>query len=232
MKKLMVVLIILCLILVGMRHASNKLRASDAYIRDRVLQLKSREGSCSAVEVHSRSGMVYTLSAAHCKVLIEDGGVMAFNEQNVSKHLKMLQIDYANDLMLLEAFDNKAIDVAKNVYKHERVRVLAHGRGYPTYRVDGELLGEELIHVGEPLTSQATKDYCDSVPGSDIEYTMFGAVCMFTINEMQSSATIQPGASGGPVLNNKGELVGIVSTGDGIFSGFVPLAKIHDFLKD
>lgn len=231
MKKLIAVMVIISLIVAGLAHASNKIRESDDYIRDRVLLLKSKEGTCSAVEVKTATGAIYTLSAAHCSVLLENDSVEAVNEQDIHKRLKLVDIDYVNDLMLLAAFDSKSISIANVVYKHERIHVIAHGAGYPSYRVDGELLIEQKIKIEEPLHTEAQEAYCSKVPGSTVVPSFFGDVCLFDLNEMQSSANIQPGSSGGPVLNAKGELVGIVSSGDGVFSGFVPLIRIHEFLK-
>ena len=81
-------------------------------------------------------------------------------------------------------------------------------RNYIKINEDGAKLGEDVIAVGYPLSDRLsdsvkiTRGIVSSLSGMNNN-----------IGEIQIDAAIQPGNSGGPVLNNKGELVGIASAG-------------------
>ena len=73
---------------------------------------------------------------------------------------------------------------------------------------DGAKLGENVIAVGYPLAGQLsdsvkiTRGIVSSLSGLDNN-----------IGQIQIDAALQPGNSGGPVLNEKGALIGIASAG-------------------
>lgn len=75
-------------------------------------------------------------------------------------------------------------------------------------KAEGAELGEEIITFGFPLTQQLsdsvklTKGIVSSLSGLDNNYS-----------QIQIDAAIQPGNSGGPVLNMSGQVVGVASSG-------------------
>jgi len=214
------------------KQAHAELVASDAYIRNRVLLLKSEKGSCTAIEIKSPSGALYTLTAEHCSSIFEDGTVPAYDEMGTVKKLRIIDSDPMTDLMLLESFDGKSIDIAKESHIYQRVHTLTHGRGLPTFRTDGELLGEQTVQAGELINSQEDMDRCSIERGRSIEERGFMMVCIHELTVQNATAWVLPGSSGGPLLNEAGELVGITSCSDGSnISGFVPLHTILDFLS-
>jgi len=81
-------------------------------------------------------------------------------------------------------------------------------RNYIKINEDGAKLGENVIAVGYPLAGRLsdsvkiTRGIVSSLSGLDNN-----------IGQIQIDAALQPGNSGGPVLNESGDLVGIASAG-------------------
>jgi Trypsin-like peptidase domain len=211
-------------------HVKAQVR-SDEYIRNRVLMLTGKGIECSAIEITAPSGKIYTLSAAHCSEMLSNGFLDATAEDGSMKVLKVVDIDKAHDLMLLEAYDKNSVKVAKNNHKYQKVHTLAHGRGMPTYRTDGYLLADKVVALTEEVYTEDQMNQCTK-DGRALTMTMLGFGCEFKLILTMSTAAVVPGSSGGAVLNADGELVGIVSATDGFFSAFVPLKDIHYFLKN
>ncbi len=197
--------LLLCLLLVSC--ISTPKQSMDNWVRDRVFKLSSLAASCSAVEVRAPSKRIYMLTARHCQILDEDGYITAIAEDGKESHLKIIAKALDSDLMLLAPADDKAVMVAVKTTKHEHMWTMSHGRGLPSFRTDGEMID------------------------TDVEFPTGDGT---TIHNAMSTAHVEHGSSGGPALNDKGELIGIISTTDptGFFSGMVPLSDIQSFLAD
>jgi S1-C subfamily serine protease len=195
MRKLNIVLALLAVLVWGkVIYVISHQQSTNDWMRDRVVLLHSNVGSCTGVAVKAPSGKVYTLTAAHCRELIVNSMVMAQLENGTEVPLKMVAIDIKHDLMLLsDANDEKAeksITIADKIEdKHLAVHTMTRGLGLPSHRADGEFLKE--ITFMFPSRDSASSE--------------------MQITEMMITAHADPGSSGGPVLNDREELVGIVS---------------------
>jgi len=224
----------LLIVTIGITSVLKYVKSQDSYIRNRVVQLSSERGGCSGIQVQAPSGKVYTLTAKHCFSLLENGKVKSTNEQGKSEMISFVAMDDKSDLLLLSAPEHAlSIQIADKQYKHQHVHTMTHGAMQPTYRTDGELLSEQSIHamlfpVLEPEDFQRCLDNKMEVM-IDMEQ---GIVCSMKETVMLSTAFVVAGSSGGPLVNDNGELTGIVSVSDGPFSGTVPLLDIHTFLLD
>lgn len=218
----------------GMMGANMYSKTTDSYIRDRVVQLYSDHGGCSAIQIKAPSGNVYTLTARHCSALLENNRVRAKDEQGHIHILYLIDIDKDSDLMLLTSGDNKSIDVAAKIKAHQHVRTMTHGSMFPSYRTDGELLEEkDQIFPVASIQSKEDEDKCLAIPSQSPMETMFGRLCVLTLRNMAMTARVVPGSSGGAVYDNYGHLVGIVSALDDMGFGYmIPLHNIQAFLKD
>lgn len=179
----------------------------DEYSRDRVVLLHSIMGSCTGVEVKSPKGKIYTLTAGHCIALFlyDKDAIFARLENGKEYRVHIVAKTLFSDLLLLEGVGDKTFAIAdKAPVMHDHVHTMTHGLGFPSYRTDGEVLMERIVDItGLPWI------------------------------ELFISAQVVPGSSGGPILNDKEELVGVVSVslGETIFSGTVTLIDIKNFLK-
>ncbi len=109
-------------------------------------------------------------------------------EEGKEIYLDILATDKVNDIGLV-----------KGKFKNTK---------YLNIKTDGAELGEDIVTFGYPLSQtlsdsvKLTKGIVSSLSGLDNNYS-----------QIQIDAAIQPGNSGGPVLNMNGQVIGIASAG-------------------
>ncbi len=93
--------------------------------------------------------------------------------------------------------------------------IKVEGKGYPTLRIgDSEAVrvGDTAIAIGNPGGNvcpwTTTKGIISAV---DREVTIEGSRAIVDLNMMQTDAQVNPGNSGGPLCNDRGEVIGIVT---------------------
>lgn len=229
--------LIMCLLFLWLIESPRMIRAalkskSENHLRSRVVRLVSERGSCSGEQIKAPSGEDYILTAAHCAVLAKDGSIETITEDG--KHLlrKVIAKDGYSDLMLLEGVPNmEGIPVADDYDLHEHVRTFTHGRGFATYKTEGELI--QIVRVRIPIFIEDIEK-CDThkyeVIASFNDFAL-SLTCMLSVDEIATNAMTVPGSSGGLVVNDDNELVGVVSEGDGVFGYLVRLSDIQKFLE-
>lgn len=210
---------------------------SDSYIRNRVVKLQSSRGSCSGEQVRAPSGQSYILTAGHCRALEDASGsieVVLDNKKTLMR--KVIAEDKFSDLLLLEGLPNvDGLELAKEWRPNQDVITYTHGRGFDTYTTRGLLVQYEdiLINAGSIQTAE-DQQHCESMPKFKTMGGWFGSVCVLQVTEVVTTAAIVPGSSGGAVLDSNGDMVGVVSAGDGqggLFGYLVPLHDMRRFLS-
>ncbi len=218
--------------------AQNIDTSSDAYVRNAVVMLKDGHGACTGVQVETEQHQLFVLTAAHCrKIVDEQGKVLAITEDGTEINLTFMAEDDKSDLMMLRG-DSRIghIPIAKSIRIHDHVHTLTHGAMAPTYRTDGEVLDEVkggfavgIVRTPEEIQACVSKPKYTIIPDE-----LFGDVyCVLDVMSLRSTAASIPGSSGGPLLTEKGELMGIVSYGNPnmpTFNYYVRLVDIQAFI--
>lgn len=210
--------------------------AQDVY--KQVVKLESGRGSCSGEQVKAKSGITYILTAAHCKVLEENGSITVRAADGRVLQRRIVEVDKHSDLMLLEGVPGlEGLEIAAQSFARDDIETYTHGSGYPAYKTEGTLIGN--VEIEFPIDVIFTAEDEAKCSGSDIlkieeVNTIFGPIkaCMFKAIETATTALIVPGSSGGAVVNKRHELVGVVSAGSEKFGFLVRLQDIRTFLSN
>ncbi len=219
---------VLCLTM-GFKIYPNRSDA-DSIARQYVYKLFNEHGSCTGVQVELNDGKSYVLTAGHCNLLVESGKVHATSEDGKDFYLEFIAEDSRSDLMLLKAPTSGGLSIAYTLQPHQHVHTMTHGKGYPTYRTDGEMLNiAEIEFVEFKIESIFDLTRCAFIKTEIIKQDdeMFCAVKTF---ESITTSRIVPGSSGGPMLDDNNRLVGIASASGDFENCFVSLQDIKNFL--
>lgn len=238
-KKLIAAAIMLVMLPCMLMSAASEDRSSDEYAMKRAVKIfNPKKGSCSGEQVRAPSGKDYIMSAGHCKGLMDqDGNFLIQTEDGSLLQRKLIAEDPASDLLLIEGLPNlEGLHIAQGSYRKEHVRTFTHGKGYDTYKTEGNLVGITFIEIPlkEGLVDPANPVQCNMPKNQYYEgMTFFGRmyVCTIAVNEMVTTAKIVPGSSGGMMVDDNGDLVGVASASDGQFYYFVTLSDIAKFVR-
>lgn len=218
----------IALVLYGMRGKS------DGYLRARSVMLLSAEGQCSGEQIHTFYGNDYILSAGHRNALIVAGSVEVITESGEHMKRKVIAEDPNSDLLLVEGIPNlRGLDIAKSDYARQHVRTFTHGRGMATYETDGILVEDAKLDIPlREISTAAEESSCKAAKNKIIlDYFSGGKVCLLSVEETITTAAIVPGSSGGMVVDDSGNLIGVCSAGNPPFGSLVRLKDIQAFVN-
>lgn len=207
---------------------------NDKQLREYVYNIHAETGMCTGVQVRAPSGKVYLLTASHCRSLLENGSVLAQDESGKDYEVSLVKEDPASDLLLLTSPSEKGVSIASSIAAHERLHSMTHGGNWPSHRGDGEYLGqEEVLIVDHQIESPLDLPECSTSKFSIEKAVSTGIFyCCLKVYSTVTTVPIQEGSSGGPLLNDSNQLVGIASATSRYFSDWVLLEDIKTFLKD
>lgn len=236
-KKKVIISICAAIAISFIAHIVAPRSPSDDEIRARVVSITNDHMLCSGEQVRAASGKDYILSAAHCAPIAVEGSVTITREDGRKLQRRVIAIDRKSDLMLVEGLpDIRGLEIAKKSAPHQHVRTFTHGNRYPTYETEGLLIGDTLVQFPIAIIeSPEDEEKCEANgPNKVMDINVFFGnikVCVFSAQEMATTAKIVHGSSGGPVFNDRGQVVGVVSAGDsdGSFGFLVRLQDIQAF---
>jgi hypothetical protein len=147
--KLPILLSIVILSILTSHIVLSKPIPTERQLRNQVVKLISKSGTCSGEQVRAPSGIDYILTAAHCKNLDEGtGSIVVITEQGRIIKRKIIEEDPYSDLLLLEGVPNLVgMNIANSISKTQHVRSFTHGAGLDTYKTEGELIQYMLINI-------------------------------------------------------------------------------------
>lgn len=206
---------------------------SEGHIKSRTVMLQG-DGSCSGEQVVAPSGESYILTAGHCRGVSKDG--ISIEVKDEFGHIlprRIIAEDPNSDLLLLEGLPGvKGLKIAGSWHKGQHIRTFTHGRGLDLYKTEGYLVQEKQITVVLPLDAD---EECPAPKAHDgeLNYGFFSVqACILDVPEIMITAMVAPGSSGGLIVDDAGDLIGVVSVGDGVFGGTVRLQDIQKFLNN
>lgn len=227
----------LCASLFSYAYINADFRSEDSINREKAVMLIGSRGACSGEQVEAASGQSYILTAAHCRVVSDDGiSIETITEDGRHIMRRIVAEDPYSDLMLLEGVPNLgALKIGTEIHKNDHVKTYTHGKRHATYKTEGDIMETEEVSIGIGIVGENGL-ICDMPKFQKITaMTPWGepaVVCVMTVKETFTTAMVVPGSSGGMVLNDHNELIGVVSAGDGNFGLLVRLQDIRKFLSN
>jgi serine protease Do len=140
----------------------------------------------------------------------------------------ILKHNFARDLCVVEGIDAPALTLAESApSRFETLAVMGHPYLKPTTPSKGQFLKTRLSAVG----FSRRPDGCP--PPSVLEQSIFGDACVMNMELSLTTIAIYPGNSGSPVVNDKGEVVGVINSGDprDNTGNFIPLPYVKETLN-
>jgi S1-C subfamily serine protease len=142
---------------------------------------------------------------------------------------RVLRISYYMDLCTLSVPKDDKHPVlpisALPALPGSQVFAVGHPLGYALAVTEGIVIGEHKIDILYPM------EFCGPMMGEPVQ-TMFGEeACGRRMPAQTISARILPGNSGGPMLNAKGEVVGVDFASDPLGGSALPLRYLKRILS-
>lgn len=202
--------------------------------QESTVKINGKNGQCSGVQIQTKSGSEYILSAGHCAHLSDDDKLDITTEDGRHLIRRIVAEDMNSDLLLIEAVPGlRSLKIADTESLGESVETFTHGAGLATYKTSGELVQFKEIEIPMfEILSGENLAKCQSAPKYKvIALDPFGLqlMCVMHLDGVVSTAQVVPGSSGGMVVHAD-KLVGVVSATDGHFGYFVTVKDIHSFV--
>ena len=147
-------------------------------------------------------GQVVTLPAAGSGFIVSANGYIVTNDhviENASRISVMLYDGTVFPASIIGRY--RAGDLAVLKIDAENLPFLTFGDS------DGLMVGEQVAAIGNPLGELANSMTVGHISGLDREIT----IGRITLNMIQTDASVNRGNSGGPLMNLRGQVIGVVT---------------------
>lgn len=177
----------------------------------------SKTGGTGFLVQAPHSGKTYILTNGHICEHAENGYLSARKEAwATGVSVRVIAVSDDTDLCLVDALPGETggYQLGEDVTTYEELYVVGHPLLNPLTLTSGRIVSRAPIELSEP---NLTAENCTgkSRQMKSVE-SYFGTItiCIRTVDAWDSSITIYPGNSGSPLLNSRGELMGVMFAAD------------------
>lgn len=191
----------------------------------------------TGVYINLPSGNKAILTNAHvCEVKNDKNIVWVKDSKNRAIPRKIIEISKISDLCLVEGLPNhRGLFLGSSVQLGQNISIIGHPRLWPKAMTSGEVFAKQFVQVLDHIIIDPVNDKCDLPKNRKIhEDGFFGPIdfCIEYIESLMTTAQILPGNSGSPVVNDYGQLVGLVYAGNELgWAIIIQLKDIKEFIK-
>lgn len=194
----------------------------------RLLEPQRQKRGGTGFLIETPAGSQYLLTNRHVCLLHTQGRLIAERE-GTQEVVRVLAVTDDADLCILTspASSERGFKLALRADMYERVYILGHPHLNPISISTGHFNYADFAPINYCLSGGPR--YAPRVPYDSENPLLPG--CMRSVWSYFTDAYSQPGNSGSPVLNNDGEVVGVLYAGGDGVSLVVPLAEVQAFLE-
>jgi len=196
----------------------------------KVLNPELTGGGTGFVIKHGKKNVIVTNDHV-CGV--SSGGFVTVEEDSGTLSIKpILKRSFVRDLCLIEGVNAPPMQLASsaNLSRFDVVKVLGHPFLKPTTPSQGYYLGNMIGNIG----FNPDKDGNCPSPATKYDAGPFGLFCVLRMELSLTTVPIYPGNSGSPIVNSKGEVIGVINSSDSNdnHGNFIPLPYLKEILNE
>lgn len=192
-------------------------------------------GGGTAFYVKGPSGKTYVMTNNHICVLVQKQKLVLHSYSGKKFPVKVIKTDEAKDLCIIETSSKQGLYLAQTSALYQQYHLFGNPHLYRWVHEKGEFFDIGNIslvhHIITPEDSKCDEKYMRKEMINMFFFNL--EVCMTIHPSMLSNIKSFPGNSGSPILNDNGDVVGVLFAGDNRTNyGFViPLSTVKEFLK-
>jgi len=214
------------------------------YVGKNVVKILGKGGGGTGFYITTPKNKTYILTNNHICELADNADKLKVVHNNNEFFSKVAFRSKKTDLCLIESNDERnGVELADSMELGESANLLGHPGLRPLTLHKGEAIGYEKIDLLFGL--DVPEDRCfgvtyflknyDTPESILLQAQGINSLCVVTVDSTSMNMISYPGASGSPVVNEHGELIGVLFAGNTqaiTVSFLVPLEDVREFLSD